>query len=76
MLTRGEDSIVASVGRKGWLKRALRIESLGQTLASLFWIGSVFAYGISGAGDWLQLLAASAWLAANIAAIARSETPA
>ena len=74
MLTRGEDSIVASVDRKGWLKRLFRIEWLGQTLASLSWMGSVFTYGIDETGDWLQLLAASAWLAANIAVIVRPET--
>jgi len=50
--------------------RALQIEWLGQTAASLCWIASVFAYGISAAGDYLQLFAASAWLIANIAAIA------
>ena len=51
------------------LARALRIEWLGQTTASICWILSVFAYGLSSAGDWLQLGAASAWLTANIAAV-------
>ncbi|MGB0717268.1 MAG: hypothetical protein ACPGXK_15425 [Phycisphaerae bacterium] len=51
------------------LDRMLRIEWLGQTVASLSWIASVFAYGITGPGDWLQLLAASSWLVANIAAV-------
>ncbi|MEM6779401.1 MAG: hypothetical protein AAF670_17230 [Planctomycetota bacterium] len=46
-----------------------RIEWLGQTLASLCWIASVFSYGIQSNGDWLQLVAASAWLVANIAAV-------
>ena len=55
--------------QKGMLYRALRIEWLGQTVASLCWIVSVFTYGISEAGDWLQLLAASAWLVANIATL-------
>ncbi len=50
--------------------RMLRIEWLGQTVASLCWIASVFAYGINAAGDWLQLSAASAWLLANIASVA------
>ena len=50
-------------------ERALRVEWLGQTVASLCWIASVFTYGISSAGDWLQLLAASAWLLANIASL-------
>ena len=48
----------------------LRPEWLGQTAASACWIGSVFVYGISSGGDWLQLCAASAWLLANIAAVA------
>lgn len=50
-------------------KRMLRIDWLGQTLASLCWIGSVFCYGIGSLGDGLQLSAAIAWLVANIAAI-------
>ena len=50
------------------LARVLRIEWIGQTVASLCWIGSVLAYGISSGGDWLQVLAASSWLVANIAA--------
>ena len=52
-----------------WMARVLRIEWLGQTAASLCWIGSRFAYGISSTGDYLQLSAASAWLLANIAAV-------
>ncbi|MEM9066319.1 MAG: hypothetical protein AAGB51_12605 [Planctomycetota bacterium] len=51
----------------GPLAGVLRIEWLGQTAASLCWIASVFAYGLSSAGDYLQLSAASAWLIANIA---------
>ena len=51
------------------LSRMLRVEWLGQTVASLCWIVSVFTYGISSVGDWLQLAAASAWLVANIAAL-------
>ncbi len=47
-------------------KRSLRLDWYGQTAASLCWIASVFTYGIDGAGDLLQLVAASAWLAANI----------
>ena len=50
------------------LARVLRIEWLGQTVASVCWIGSVLAYGISSSGDWLQLCAASSWLLANIVA--------
>ena len=51
------------------IARVLRIVWLGQTVASVCWICSVFAYGISSIGDWLQLLAASAWLVANVAAV-------
>lgn len=50
-------------------RRVFRVEWLGQTVASLCWIASVLAYGISETGDWLQLLAASAWLLANLAAV-------
>ncbi len=48
-------------------EKILSVEWLGQTLASLCWIGSVFVYGITSSGDWLQLCAASCWLLANIA---------
>jgi len=47
----------------------LRVEWLGQTVASLCWIISVWVYGLSEAGDWLQLAAASSWLVANLAAL-------
>ena len=55
------------------LSRALRVEWLGQMAASLCWIASVLAYGITSAGDWLQLCAASAWFIANIASLATTE---
>ena len=64
---------IASGAGKSRLARALRIEWLGQTVASLCWIASVLSYGISSNGDWLQLAAASAWLLANIAAITTAE---
>lgn len=51
------------------LARILTVEWLGQTVASLCWIGSMFTYGISSSGDWLQLFAASAWLVANVASV-------
>ena len=51
------------------LSRLLRLEWLGQTFASLCWIASVFTYGVSSAGDWLQLSAASSWLLANVATL-------
>lgn len=66
--------IMSESGRgRSRLVRALRIEWLGQTAASLCWIASVLTYGITSAGDWLQLCAASAWLLANMAAIASAE---
>ena len=55
--------------RSTWLNEVLRIEWLGQTVASVCWICSVLAYGINSTGDWLQLCAASAWLLANIASV-------
>ena len=64
--------IVSGAGRSR-LARVLRIEWLGQTAASVCWIVSMLTYGISSSGDWLQLCAASAWLLANIAAIANVE---
>ena len=69
MLSESQPGFDPSTVRTGRLARALRIEWLGQTAASLFWIVSVFTYGISSLGDWLQLLAATAWLLANIATI-------
>ena len=53
----------------GMLQKMLRMEWLGQTLASTCWIVSVFVYGISSPGDWLQLAAASSWLVANLASL-------
>ena len=48
------------------LEKISSIEWLGQMVASLCWIISVFSYGISTNGDWLQLVAASSWMASNI----------
>mgnify|MGYP001202083173 CR=1 FL=1 len=45
---------------------AISFDWAGQTIASICWILSVFSYGINSIGDWLQLLAASSWLLANI----------
>ena len=44
----------------------VRPEWLGQTAAGV--------HGISSGGDWLQLCAASAWLLANVAAVATART--
>tara|TARA_Y100000589_G_scaffold80444_1_gene74191 strand:- start:1084 stop:1317 length:234 start_codon:yes stop_codon:yes gene_type:complete len=51
------------------IKKMLRLEWLGQTIASTCWIVSVFTYGIASTGDWLQLAAASSWLVANISSL-------
>ena len=51
----------------------LSIEWLGQTVASVFWLISMLVYGVSSSGDWLQLLAASAWLLANVASIRKCD---
>ena len=55
--------------RRARLAKVRRVEWLGQTTASLCWIVSVVVYGISSSGDWLQLVAASAWLASNLSAL-------
>lgn len=64
---------IASGAWRSRLARTLRVEWLGQTAASVCWIASMLAYGISSSGDWFQLFAASAWLLANIASIATAE---
>ena len=51
------------------MEKIMSVGWLGQTIASMCWILSVFAYGISTTGDWLQLLAASSWMVSNIAGI-------
>ncbi|MEO1236275.1 MAG: hypothetical protein AAFX76_05750 [Planctomycetota bacterium] len=67
MLSDEVERPLASNPAPAWLSRVLRIEWLGQTAASLCWIASVFAYGITSTGDTLQLCAASSWLIANLA---------
>ena len=52
-----------------WQTKALSVEWLGQTVASLCWIASVFVYGITSNGDWLQLIAGVSWFVANIASL-------
>lgn len=55
------------------VSRMLRLEWLGQTVASLCWIVSVFLYGIEKAADVLQLVAASSWLVANVASVLKPD---
>ena len=51
------------------LDKMTSLEWLGQTIASGSWIVSVFVYGLSSAGDYLQLVAASSWMLSNSAAV-------
>ena len=69
MLTTNNGAVASGAGRSR-LAKVRSIEWLGQTAASVCWIGSMLTYGIRSGGDWLQLFAATAWLLANIAAIA------
>ena len=73
MLTGNDGGVVTSGAGRSRLAKVRSIEWLGQTAASVCWIGSMLTYGIRSGGDWLQLCAASAWLVANIAAIATAE---
>ena len=74
MLMQNDISTANSTQSRGRLQKVLRIEWLAQTTASLCWIVSVFTYGITSAGDWLQLLAASSWLIANLSSLRNSES--
>ena len=56
-------------GFKDWRSKVTEAEWLGHTLASLCWVVSVFVYGLSSIGDYLQLFAALFWLFANIASL-------
>ena len=55
------------------VEEMLNLEWLGQTIASLCWIISVFFYSDGSlpesTGDWLQLIAASSWMIANMSSI-------
>ena len=51
------------------LSKMMSFEWVGQTLGSLCWMISVFVYGFTSTGDWLQLMAASSWMLSNIASI-------
>ena len=55
------------------MRKMMSVGWIGQTVASLCWIVSVFAYGITTTGDWLQLCAASSWMISNIAGIVSLE---
>ena len=55
------------------MRKMMSVGWMEQTVASLCWIVSVFAYGITTTGDWLQLCAASSWMISNIAGIVSIE---
>ena len=74
MLTRNNEQNIASGRVQSRLARLRSIKWLGQTAASLFWIGSLLTTGIGSTGDWLQLCAASAWLIANIATLVTADS--
>ena len=63
--TGGMEDSVLYPGKKWY--HAFTISWAGQMVASLSWIVSVFLYGLEETGDYFQLLAASAWLIANVA---------
>ncbi len=73
MLTPNSQRGIASGAVRSRLARVRSIKWLGQTTASLCWIGSMLTSGIGSTGDWLQLCAASAWLLANIATLATAD---
>ena len=73
MLTETEREVVMTAPARSRVAEALTVEWVGQTAASIFWMGSVLSYGISSSGDWLQLFASSAWLMANIAALTNAK---
>ena len=73
MLTGNDEGAGASGAGRRRRNRVRSVAWLGQTAASVCWIGSMLTDGISSDGDWLQLCAASAWLLANIAVIATAE---
>ena len=69
MLTGNDERVSVPGAVRSRLARVRSIKWLGQTTASVCWIGSLLISGIGSTGDWLQLSAASAWLLANIATI-------
>ena len=73
MLMQNDITPANATQNRGRLEKAFRIEWLAQTAASLCWIASVFAYGISSTGDWLQLVAGTSWLVANLSSIVTTE---
>ncbi|MBO6563261.1 MAG: hypothetical protein JJ956_00845 [Pseudomonadales bacterium] len=58
-----------SLNWRGVRNRIFRVEWMGQTIASLCWIASTLAYGITSPGDWMQFIAATSWFLSNVAGI-------
>ena len=74
LLTENDDSKNdVSAAPSPRISKMLSFEWLGQTLASMCWIISVFVYesdvNLWSNGDWLQLAAASSWMLSNIASV-------
>ena len=63
------ETVLMPVANRTKIEKIMNVGWLGQTIASLCWILSVFSYGIETTGDWLQLFAASSWMVSNIAGI-------
>ena len=65
--------VLDMLGEQTRKQKMLSVEWLGQAIASACWIVSVFVYSdgaLPGStGDWLQLAAASSWMAANVASV-------
>ncbi len=74
MLTGNQQRDIATGAVRSRLAKMRDIKWLGQTTASVCWIGSLLTSGIGSTGDWLQFTAASAWLLANIATIVTADT--
>ena len=76
LLTENDDSNNDEVGGMSTSQRfskMFRLEWLGQTLASMFWIVCVFVYetdvNLWSNGDCLQVAAAASWSMSNIASV-------
>ena len=69
MLSNKDDNMSVVIKKRRSRFSGFQLDWLGQMSASLLWASSVFAYGISSIGDILQLCAALAWMAANLATI-------
>lgn len=76
LLTENDNPNTDEVGKMApspRISKILSVEWLGQTLASMCWIISVFVYesdvNLWSNGDWLQLAAASSWMLSNVASV-------